>query len=114
VNVSIFNDIMLPATERYFASWEHQFPGKFLHRNDNGILVPDRILMVDHCKKLSGGEQVYAGVWWELMIGTPTPWFANAESALATAFTHLDLDHLQRVVGLVNDRYEAQVQMHLR
>lgn len=87
-------------TTLFFYRWLNQFPGKFLSQND-GELVVDRTALIDHAPLLSGGEQIYAAAWWELIVARPAPWLRDEMTALSH-LTVLDADHRQSVIDLID------------
>ena len=96
------------ATEDYFRSWEGTYAGGFLHRSLNHLRA-NASELIDLAPSLSGGEQVYAAVWYELYTGRAAPWIPDGQSALAMCASHLDHDLFSNVVGLVAAAYTAQL-----
>lgn len=95
-------------TEDYFLSWEGTYAGKFLVRDQaSGHLKVDRVYLIDHARTLSGGEQVYCAIWWELDRGTQAPW---TESSALARITVLDLDHQGNAVTLLRGRYALNLE----
>lgn len=70
-------------TDHYFARWEHQYPGRFLGRDGADQLCVDPVVLLEHVPTLSGGEQVYAAVWFECYAGRAAPWLDEGTSALS-------------------------------
>lgn len=86
------------ATTVFFQRWESQFAGRFLHRNLDDELVPNLAELVDHAPRLSQGERIYVGAWWELTRGHSAPWLDKPAFAQLAS---IDADHRQSIVDLV-------------
>jgi hypothetical protein len=96
-------------TTGYFSRWVDQFPGKFLVNAGDGLLRVDRVFLIDHARKLSTGEQVYAALWWEMVVGRPAPWLADDVTALGLALQILDADYRQSIVELLTGLHHLRV-----
>lgn len=85
--------------ESVFADWQATFPGRFVfsHPSNPDTPIIDTELLIVHAPRLSTGEQVVTGIWWNVIQQAPAPWISEPLTKLA----HLDWEKLAAVARLL-------------
>lgn len=85
--------------ESYFEQWYGTFAGRFLaaHPTDPTTPVVDTEMLIVHAPRLSTGEQIAAGIWWNVVMQAPAPWVTEP----LTKLSHLDFNLLDDVSRLL-------------
>ncbi len=83
-------------TERFFEPWLDTFAGRILVPHPSDLIVDIDALIV-LAPRLSQGEQVAAGCWWECVMASPAPWI----QAPFTKLSRVDFPTLARIGSLV-------------
>lgn len=86
--------------ESFFMDWQATFAGRFVHPNPSDANCPivDTELLIVHAPRLSTGEQIATGIWWNVVMQAPAPWISEP----LTKLSHLDWQKLAAVSRLLS------------
>lgn len=95
--------------EAFFTRWQATFPGRFLASNpaDPDRPIVDTEMLIVHALRMSHGEQIAAGIWWNAVMQAPAPWVTEPLTKLA----HLDkqmLADIARLLGAIPSRFDPR------